>query len=147
MSKRKRQELHEDADSQRDLKRSKPQNDNQADIDRETKLTDTVAPNLPVNGQQSNSRSEKATARKARREAKSERKGKRRAERENLEAQEREDGGDEKGKANGVGKPKRRSKGERDQVENSAWKLSDAVGGQMLDLDPLFSKDEEYMTY
>ncbi len=40
-----------------------------------------------------------------------------------------------------LGKSKSRKKGHKEK--SSTWKVSEASGGQMLDLDPLFSKDEE----
>lgn len=42
-----------------------------------------------------------------------------------------------------------RSSGKKDEdkaVETATWKVSDSVGGQMLDVDPAFSPDEKYVT-
>lgn len=51
--------------------------------------------------------------------------------------------------ADATKKSKRRDRaaGEKRTVEDfkdSAWKVSDAVGGRLLDLDPVFSPDEKY---
>lgn len=39
-----------------------------------------------------------------------------------------------------------RKKDEETAVEAATWKVSDSVGGQMLDVDPVFSPDEKYVT-
>ena len=47
-------------------------------------------------------------------------------------------------------KKKRRSrvngeKGAVEELKDSAWRVSDPVGGRLLDLDPVFSPDEKYV--
>ena len=42
-------------------------------------------------------------------------------------------------------KEKRRSRAAGEKFKDSAWRVSDPVGGRLLDLDPVFSPDEKYV--